>query len=161
MIDREMRMALIASWSMPPARGSVNIVNAGIEAFFLANGFERRHCLRFQACVEGVCNYCMGNIRERGEGEDVHIRLYWEDRTLRVLVLHHGPGGEWDHVLDERHRGKVRRTSFEAMGLFIADELADSLIFRSQYDVVAGRTVREYEFGYALDRGVEAAAEGD
>ncbi|MEF2229854.1 MAG: hypothetical protein V3571_02915 [Pseudodesulfovibrio sp.] len=151
-------MPFVASWSFPPAKGGVNIVNAGIDAFFLANGFGRGHCLRFQACIEGVCNYCAGNLRSQGEAEEVHVRLYWEDRSLRGLVYHFGPGGEWDHALDARQKGRIRRTSFDALGLFIAHELAADLVCRSQYDVVAGRTVREYEIVYELDGepGVEA-----
>ena len=153
-------MPYVASWSFPPAKGGVNIVNAGIDAFFRTNGLGQGRSLRFQACIEGVCNYCAGNIRERGGAEEIYLRLYWEDRSLRGLVYHYGPGGEWDHALDARHRGRVRRTSFDALGLFIAQELAADLVFRSQYDVVAGRTVREYEIFYDLDGepGVEAGA---
>lgn len=145
-------MLPIVSWSVFPAKGNVNIINAGIAVFFCDNGFSREDGLRFQACVEGVFSYCVGNIRAQGKSDAIRVDLSWADRELRAVVQHAGPGGEWDTFLDKESPMPIRRTSFDSMGLFIAREMADALIYRSQYDLAAGRGLKEYEILYKLDR---------
>lgn len=142
----------IVSWTVTPTRGNVNVVNGGIEAFFRDNGFDRGDGLRLQACVEGVFSYCVKNIREHGQAEKVRVDLFWKKRELRVVVRHSGPGGEWDFSLRPECKDPIRRIDFDAMGLFIAREIADKLSFDSQYDIAAGRGYKEYEIVYGLDR---------
>lgn len=140
------------SWIVPPARRSVGIINSGVEAFFSQNGFDREDGLRLQACIEGVFNYCVGNIRSKGQTLQVNVDLFWKERELRVVVRHTGPGGEWDAYLKREHQESIRRTSFDSMGLFIAREIADGLFFDSQYDLTTGTGYMEYEIVYDLDR---------
>ncbi len=145
-------MISAVSWSVSPAKGNVNIINAGIAVFFRDNGFSREDGLRFQACVEGVFSYCVGNIRAQGKSDVIRVDLSWADRELRAEVKHAGPGGEWDAFLDKESPMPIRRTSFDSMGLFTAREMADELIFRSQYDLATGQGFKEYEILYKLDR---------
>lgn len=142
----------IVSWTVAPVRGHANIINAGIEAFFRDNGFGREDGLRLQACVEGVFSYCVRNIREHGQSDAVRVDLFWKQREIRVVVRHTGPGGEWDVSLKPDCTAPIRRIDFDAMGLFIAREIADELSFDSQYDLAAGRGYKEYEIVYRLDR---------
>ena len=142
----------IVSWTVAPVRGNVNVVNAGIEAFFHDNGFARADGLRLQACVEGVFNYCVKNIREQGQAEALRVDFFWDQREIRVVVRHSGPGGEWDTSLKPNCGDPIRRIDFDSLGLFIAREIADRLSFDSRYDMAAGRGYKEYEIVYDLDR---------
>lgn len=138
------------SWIATPVVGNINVINAGLAAFFKGNGFERRDSLRAQACVEGVFGYCVGNIKTNGFMEDITVDLSWVDHDIILTIRHNGPGGEWDGLLSGEKDQQIKRTSFEAMGLFIARELLHSLTYQGQYDLASGRPVRVYELVYRL-----------
>ncbi|MBI9079838.1 MAG: hypothetical protein JEY79_08870 [Pseudodesulfovibrio sp.] len=139
-----------ASWSMPPRRRAIVIVNAGLDAFCSINGFSPLDSKRIQVCVEGVFIYCVNNIHALSGREEIRVRLFWEDRKLKILIQHDGPKGEWDESLKVREF-PIRRTSFEAMGLFIAKEILSSLTYESLFDVVSGQVINTYELVYQLD----------
>ncbi|WP_243547335.1 ATP-binding protein [Pseudodesulfovibrio tunisiensis] len=139
-----------AVWIMPPNRASVRMVNAGLDAFCILNGFDENHSRRIQVCLEGVFMYCARNIMTQADPHDIEVRLYWRTNRLEMFVEHHGPRGEWDDCLRRNSHVPLRRTSFEAMGLFIAREILDELTFEARYDIAAGGEVLTYGLVHSL-----------
>jgi len=110
---------------------------------------------RLQVCVEGVFSYCVNNIRLLDRHEEITVKLFWEEHDLKVFIQHCGPRGEWDESLRDQSC-PIRRTSFTAMGLFIARELLHSLNYESLFDVVQGRINNSYELVYRMQWAAEA-----
>lgn len=143
-------MRKIITWLVPPRKGDVVMVNNGIDAYCRANAISHRDSLRIQVCVEGVFAYLVQNIRNVKSWNEIHIDLFREDATVKVVMEHCGPGGEWDPALKADSSIKIRRTSFDSMGLFIAYDVLDSLTYDSWFDLGAGNCIRSYELRYAL-----------
>jgi len=136
-------------WNMPPRRKSIVMVNAGLDAFCCVNGFNTLDSKRLQVCVEGVFIYCVNNILALNSSEEITVKLFWKGQNLKILIQHTGPKGEWDESLKARDF-PIRRTSFEAMGLFIAKELLLSLTYESLFDIVSGQIINTYELAVCL-----------
>lgn len=143
-------MKPMATWVMPPRREAISIINAGLEAFFRTNGFDALDSQRLQVCVEGVFIYCVNNIRALDSSKNIDVKLFWEEHDVKILIQHTGPKGEWDENL-KNASFPIRRTSFEAMGLFIAKEMLHSLNYESLLDVVTGLVNNSYELVYRME----------
>lgn len=141
-------MQAIVRWMVRPRRRDIGIINAGIGVWMEAEGFDALDSRRLQVCVEGVFSYCAGTILAGGGSEEVAVTLFRPDEGLRVLVQHCGPSGEWDDCLKLDSCPRIKRTSFDAMGLFIARELLHSLSCDSRYDMALGCPLRTYELVY-------------
>ncbi len=144
-------MNAVISWVVPPRKRNVGIVNAGVDSFCRANGFSHRDSLRLQVCVEGVFGYCVGNIRSQGKRSEITLSLYWIGKKIQMIMQHNGPGGEWDDLLKDDSDPKIRRTSFESMGLFIAKEILQSLSFEDHYDIATGDIMKSYELVFMME----------
>ena len=143
-------MKPMATWVVPPRREAISIINAGLEAFFRTNGFTNLDSQRLQVCVEGVFIYCANNIRAFDSSKNIHVNLLWEEHDVKIIIQHAGPKGEWDDSL-KNSSFPIRRTSFEAMGLFIAKEILNNLSYESLLDVVTGQVSNNYELVYRME----------
>lgn len=141
-------MNSVVRWIVPPKKRCIGIINAGIDAFGLSNGFSKRDISRLQVSIEGVFGYCVSNINAGMETEEIAVCLFHGADKVKVVVQHSGAGGEWDVHLKDGHAHTIRRTSFDAMGLFIAVEMLDSLTHDSQLDLATGRTLKTYKLVY-------------
>ncbi len=141
----------IIRWIVPPLKRNIGIINAGIGAFCDANGFLQTDMLKLQLCTEGVFSYCVENIRTKKQSEEIAVCFLKDAEKFKILIQHAGPGGEWDSCLRPQEKKPVRRTSFSAMGLFIAIEMTDSLTFDSQLELTSGRTLKTYEMIFCPD----------
>jgi hypothetical protein len=145
---QEVGVQAIVRWVVMPRRSGVSIINAGLDVWMAVEGFDPLDSRRLQVCVEGVFSYCVGAVRAGGGAEDIAVTLFRLDDRLRVLIQHSGPPGEWDDCLKLDGCPPIKRTSFDAMGLFIARELLQSLSCDSRYDVAAGTSIKTYELVY-------------
>lgn len=141
-------MQNIIRWIVPPRKRAIGMINAGIGVFCESHGFSRDEISRLQVSVEGVFGYCVGNILAAKGAEEIAVWMLRDKERIKIVFQHYGAGGEWDHVLRPDAADHVRRTSFEAMGLFIAEEMADSLVHDSQLDLASGHTMKTYELQY-------------
>lgn len=138
-------MNAVVRWIVPPRRKAIGIINAGIEVHGRNNGYSGNDIQRLQLGVEGVYAYCVRNIQTAGEAEEIGVSLSQGKGKVKVVIQHSGSGGEWDSHLKKDSDHRIRRTSFEALGLFIALEFVDSLIHDSQLDLTTGRNLKTYE----------------
>lgn len=141
-------MNSVVRWIVPPHKRAIGIINAGIAAFARDNTLSRQDTLRLQVSVEGVYQYCVRNINEALETEEIAVALYRDSKHVKIVIQHCGAGGEWDIHLKDGHDKSIRRTSFEAMGLAIALDMLESLNHTSQLDIATGRTLRTYTLLY-------------
>lgn len=153
-------MRPMATWVMPPRKRTVSIINAGLEAFCRINGFDNLDSQRLQVCVEGVFIYCVNNIREFNSSADLSVKLFWEEQNLKVVIQHDGPKGEWDDSLGNENF-IIRRTSFAALGLFIAKELLHELNYENLFNIVTSQTTNRYELVYRLGDKPDEGITGD
>lgn len=147
-------MQAIVRWVVVPRRSDVAIINAGLDVWMAVEGFDPLDSRRLQVCVEGVFSYCVGAIRAGGGAEDIAVTLFRLDDRLRVLMQHSGPPGEWDDCLKLDGCPPIKRTSFDAMGLFIARELLHTLSCDSRYDMAVGCPLKTYELVYLPRQGI-------
>jgi hypothetical protein len=141
-------MQAIVKWILAPRRCDIGIINAGVSVWLAAEGYGSLDSSRLQVCVEGVFSYCVGTIRGAGGNEDIAVSLFRLDDGVRVLVQHSGPAGDWDDSLMVDANPEIKRTTFDAMGLFIARELLHSLTCESRYDMVLGCPLKTYDLVY-------------
>ncbi len=142
-------MNSVARWIVPPHSKAIGIINAGIAAFARDIALSKDQTLRLQVSLEGVYQYCVRNINEALQAEEIAIALYKDRGKIKVVIQHCGAGGEWDVHLKEGQDKVIRRTSFEAMGLAISLDMLDSLEHESHLDLVTGRTLRTYTLLYS------------
>lgn len=143
-------MRKIITWLVPPRKADVAIVNGGVDAYCLSAEISERDSLRLQVCIEGVFSYVARNIREAKVWKEIRIEMHQGDGEVKISMEHCGPGGEWDQALREKSHAKIRRTSFEAMGLFIARDILHELTYDSWFDVGTGNSLKKYELMYRL-----------
>lgn len=143
-------MNSVVRWIVPPKKKGIGIINAGIAAFARDNDLDKQSTLRLQVSIEGVYQYCVRNIIEAFQTEEIGVALFKGNDKIKAVIQHCGAGGEWDVHLKEGHDQAIRRTSFEAMGLAIALDMLDSLTHTSQLDLTTGRTLKTYELVYCL-----------
>jgi hypothetical protein len=139
-------------WIVPSRKQDIGVINAGLDVWLASEGISSLDSRRIQVCVEGVFSYCVGTIRSAGRREDITVSLYRAEGGLRVVLQHCGPEGEWDACLKAHACVEIKRTSFDAMGLFIARQMLDSLVCESMYDVAAGVPVKTFDLRYSLDK---------
>lgn len=144
-------MKPIINWSVAPRKKNIAMINEGIDAFCRLYAIGSDDSLRLQGCVEGVFSYLVGNIRALASNDTIHTSLFWDTPDVTVRMVHSGPGGEWDECLRAGHKGEIRRTSFDSMGLFIARDLLHELHFESRYDLGQGQATRTYELIYRTE----------
>lgn len=149
----------LATWTMPPRRDSMAVINAGIEALCRINGFDHMDSGRLQLCLEGVFAYCVNTLAGGGVNEPILVRLQWQRRDVVIVVEHAGPRGQWDEQL-RTPAEPVRRLGFDALGLFIAQEILHTLTYESPFDIGAGRTVNRYQLVYRLGSAQKGATAG-
>ncbi|MFH1914440.1 MAG: hypothetical protein ABIK45_09235 [Pseudomonadota bacterium] len=149
-------MQSVIRWVVMPRRRDIGIVNAGLAVWMAVEGYGPLDSRRLQLCVEGVFSYCVGSIRSCGGGGEIAVSLSRPSDDLRLLIQHCGPAGEWDECLKLDGCPPIRRTSFDAMGLFIAREVLHSLTCDSRYDVATGNPLRTYELVYRPETGSAA-----
>jgi len=138
----------IIRWGVPPKKSNIGMVNAGIEVFCHSIEYARRDILRLQACIEGVFCYCVGNIRSQRQRNELSVGLFSDAHKVEVVIQHCGPGGEWDFKLRSDSNKPLKRTGFDAMGLYIANEMLFSLEYESRFDIVTGNNNRIYTLLY-------------
>lgn len=143
-------MKCVAEWTVPPQVRNIAIITAGIDAFCRMNGFSERDSRQLQVAVEGVFAYCARSIRERLSTACIRTQLYWRESSIVTVIEYHGEGGELDEMLKPDAGQPVRRTSFEAMGVFIAREILDSLVCKRRFDLAGGNRLNTYTLEYSL-----------
>jgi len=143
-------MRKLVTWIVPPRKRNIAVINSGIEALARVHGIPERDSLRFQVSFEGVFSYLAHNILTAKKNNEVVVELYWESPDVRLVMQHDGPGGEWDDSLRAEAKGDIRRTSFDAMGLFIARDILHRLTFDNWYDLVTGRNMNKYVLDYTV-----------
>lgn len=134
----------VAGWTLPPRPRLIALINSGLEAYARMEGLSIERSRRLQVAVEGVFAYCARALRAHDSAGKICVELYRSRDLLRVCILHCGPGGEFDTMLAHGKIEEIRRTSFEALGLVLAGDMADSLTFESRFDLTLGETLRSF-----------------
>lgn len=150
----------IAEWILPPNVRLVRLINSGVRSYCELVGLDDWGSSRIELAVEGVFAYCARTLKAQCRmGEPIRIRLFHESGVLRIEVSHEGQGGEYDACLDPHPAFELRRTSFEAMGLYIAREVMDGLVHDYRWDIAAQANVNRYvlTWKFGLPEGSEEA----
>ncbi|QJB56917.1 hypothetical protein [Pseudodesulfovibrio sp. zrk46] len=145
-------MRKIITWQVPPRKLDVAIVNSGVNAYCQSADISEQDSLRLQVCIEGVFSYLATNIRSVEVWKEIRIEMYRGDGEVKVIMEHCGPAGEWDRALCANPELKIRRTSFEAMGLFIAYDMLEELTCDSWFDMGTGNNLRQYTLIYRISQ---------
>jgi hypothetical protein len=152
----------IAEWILAPNLRLVRVLNSGIRSYCELVGLQDWACARIELAVEGVFAYCARTLKAQCRpGEPIHVRLYHESGILRIEISHEGQGGEYDACLDPTPSFELRRTSFEAMGLYIAREMLDGLTHDYRWDITAQANLNRYilTWKFGLPEGAEEPQE--
>lgn len=148
-------MSCIAEWTLPPRVRNVAVITAGVDAICHMNGFSRHDSGRLQVALEGIFAYCVRSINSKCASSPIRVRLYWKDLKVSAEIEYYGPGGDLDDMLKRDSKMPLRRTSFEAMGLFIARDLVETLSYSGRFDLTAGGKLNSYVMEYTLARNDE------
>ncbi len=145
-------MKPFAEWRVFPENRLIPVVTGGLEAFCRALDLGAEHSLRLQLALEGVLGYCMHLAREPMAQREVTARVFLADRMVRMEVEHDGPRGLLDHFFESGGRDRFKRTSFEALGMYLASEIMDEMTFHRVPRISSSTALSRYCLGYDLDR---------
>ncbi|MDD4953129.1 MAG: hypothetical protein PHV85_11315 [Desulfovibrionaceae bacterium] len=137
-------MAQSVEWRLEPDARLARVLTAGIQALMDLNGARQADCDRLQLAVEGVFAYLCQILREARVRESVCAGMEIFGNEARVWLEHMGPKGDLDHFFEPDSTDKIKRTSFEALGLFLAREMSDSLVCERRYDYHKGKKVSRF-----------------
>ncbi len=79
--------------------------------------------------VEEIFSYCVKILSKRKSGSRIRILFCRDSKALHIIIEHEGPIGELERTLTSGFKKAIKRTSFEAMGLYLARESVDLLYF--------------------------------
>ncbi|MBN2140223.1 MAG: hypothetical protein JW718_04390 [Desulfovibrionaceae bacterium] len=137
-------MAQSVEWRLEPEVRLARVLTAGVQAVMELNGAERADCDRLQLAVEGVFIYICQVLREARVSDAVCAGMEMFGNQARVWLEHMGPKGDLDHFFEPDSMDRIKRTSFEALGLFLSREMSDSLVCERRYDYHKGKKVSRF-----------------
>ncbi len=118
-------MSEIATITVQPKPQIFRIVAAAMGAYFELRSVPQAEAVKLQLVAEEIFGYCLATLTKHERRSEVTFRFHETDATLTVMLEYIGPRGELDILL--RGDGRIERTSFEALGLSIARQFADSI----------------------------------
>lgn len=118
-------MSEIATLTIQPKPQLFRIIAEAMGAYFDMRSVPQAEALKLQLVAEEIFGYCLATLARHERRSDITFRFHETDTTLTVMLEYIGPPGELDAAL--RRDGHIERTSFEALGLSIARQFADSI----------------------------------
>ncbi len=104
-------------------------LHPAFEVLFGRFGFAREQAVNIVVAVEEVFAYCVNLIRSVKSKSRIDISINHDGSHLKIIIEHDGPRGPLEKHLTEDSQKKIERTSFEALGLYIAREVIDELTY--------------------------------
>ena len=98
-----------------------------LEALFNRFGFDKNRATLLVIAVEEVFAYCVKLINSVESDSRIDIAIKLDKSHLHIVIVHNGPRGSLEKHLMEGSKKEIERTSFEALGLYIAREVIDKL----------------------------------
>lgn len=97
-------------------------------------GFEKEKASRISLALEEIFHYCVRLIRTGTEPSRISLAYLQEPRALDIQIEYRGPRGALEkHFIPGRERS-FKLTSFEAIGLRLADRSIDDLTYTPFHD---------------------------
>ena len=145
-------MKPFVEWRVFAEARFIPVVTSGLEAFCRALDVGQEHSVRLQLAVEGVLNYCMPLACKSLSLREVTVRAYMVDHVVKVELEHEGPRGPLDHFFAPGAPQGFKRNSFEALGMSMAAELTDEMVFRMVARMNASSALNRYSLSYDTER---------
>ena len=123
-------MEKIITISIGPDLEVYTLVRPSLEAVFKKAGFDENKAGMLVVAVEEVFSYCAQLLTAAKNKSWVDICVGMDDTTLQVAIAHDGPCGSLEKYFIKGSNQKIKRTSFEALGLYIAKEIVNELEYR-------------------------------
>lgn len=123
-------MEKIIAISIGPDLEVYALVRPCLEAVFKKAGLDEKKAAMLVVAVEEVFMYCAKLLTAAKNKSWVDIRVGMDDRNLHVAIAHDGPCGSLEKNFIKGSSQKIKRTSFEALGLYIAREIVNELEYR-------------------------------
>ena len=111
----------------PADLSAVSLINPMVAVVCNSCRMSEESRMKVGVAVEEVFTYCAGLIGKREEALRVTLFFYRDQDSLHVILEHAGPRGELEDHLLPGACSAIKRSSFEAMGLYIARESLDRL----------------------------------
>ena len=103
------------------------MLQPSLEALFKKFGFDEKQATMLVIAAEEVFAYCVKRIHSVKSKSRIAIGVILDNPYLLIIIEHDGPRGSLEKHLMEGSEKKIERTSFEALGLYIAREVIDEL----------------------------------
>ncbi|MBA3010885.1 MAG: ATP-binding protein [Proteobacteria bacterium] len=123
-------MEKILTISIRPDLEVYSLVRPSLEAVFKKSGLAEDKAEMLVVAVEEVFIYCTKLIAATKNKLWVEISVGMDDINLQVAIAHDGPCGALEKYFIKGSNQKIKRTSFEALGLYIAKEIVNELEYR-------------------------------
>jgi anti-sigma regulatory factor (Ser/Thr protein kinase) len=123
-------MEKILTISIRPDLEVYTLVRPSLEAVFKKSGLDENKTSMLVVAVEEVFSYCAKLLIAAKNKSWVDISVGMDDINLQVAIAHDGPCGSLEKYFIKGSNQKIKRTSFEALGLYIAKEIVNELEYR-------------------------------
>lgn len=117
----------ILTMSLGPDLKVYTLLRPSLEAVFKKSGLEDKKAGMLVVAVEEVFMYCTRLLIADKSKTWIDISVGMDTTTLQVSIAHYGPRGSLERYLIKGSTKKIKRTSFDALGLYIAKEIVDEL----------------------------------
>lgn len=123
-------MEKILTITIRPDLEVYTLVSPSLEAVFKKSGLDENKAAMLVVAVEEVFVYCAKLLIADKNNAWVDISVGMDAMTLQVTIAHDGPCGSLEKYFIKGSNQKIKRTSFEALGLYIAREIVNELEYR-------------------------------
>lgn len=123
-------MEKIITISIGPDLEVYTLMRPSLEAVFKKAGLDENKASMLFLAVEEVFSYCAKLLTAAKNKSWVDISVGMDDTTLHIAIAHDGPCGSLEKYFIKGSNQKIKRTSFEALGLYIAREIVNELEYR-------------------------------
>lgn len=123
-------MEKILTISLGPDLEVYTLLRPSLEAVFKKSGLEEKKAEMLVVAVEEVFMYCAKLLTAAKNNSWIDICVGMDAITLQVAIAHDGPCGSLEKYLIKGSNKKIKRTSFDALGLYIAKEIVNELEYR-------------------------------
>lgn len=122
-------MTEVVRLHIAPNRHAFSVLASSVEAFGKLCGLSENRADKLVLAVEEIFTYCAKMLGKEPNKNLVEIGFLTESSFLQITIEYFGPVGELEHYFAPGSSGTLKRDSFEALGLYLAHQVVDKLVF--------------------------------
>ncbi|MBF0119610.1 MAG: hypothetical protein HQK79_12295 [Desulfobacterales bacterium] len=105
----------------------LNIIKPMLRTLCMEIGINKENSNKIEFATEEIFSYCVKLINFSNIKYSITVSFQVISNFLNIFIEHNAPRGSLEKHFIEGVEEKIPRTSFEALGLYVAKEIIDEL----------------------------------